>query len=302
MRILVVGASGYLGGAVALRLAAGRARCRGARARYRQGRAPDPGRSRHSSGLARRCHGVEARRGRSRRRHQCGRFRSCSRRQRDPRGGRGHGQDLHPHQRHQRHGRSRRRRRRRRRSATRTRPMSRSRSAPHATPSMPRCGARRRAAAARSSICCPLVYGAPAWPGRESVQLPHLVKDARERGVARYVGAGEARWSHCHIDDIAEAYAAGARQGSGRRPLLSGKRRAVLGRAGGAHRPRARMCRLQPGRWTRRLPPGDRVRCGPTAPMPAPAACASARISGWTPHSTISMRTFADWQVNSAER
>jgi len=37
-------------------------------------------------------------------------------------------------------------------------------------------------------VCCPLVYGAPAWPGRESVQLPHLVKDARERGVARYVG------------------------------------------------------------------------------------------------------------------
>jgi nucleoside-diphosphate-sugar epimerase len=39
------------------------------------------------------------------------------------------------------------------------------------------------------------------------VQLPHLVKDARERGVARFVGAGAARWSHCHIDDIAGAYA-----------------------------------------------------------------------------------------------
>jgi nucleoside-diphosphate-sugar epimerase len=57
-------------------------------------------------------------------------------------------------------------------------------------------------------ICCPLVYGAPTWPGRESVQLPHLVKDARERGVARYVGAGLARWSHAHVDDIAAAYAA----------------------------------------------------------------------------------------------
>lgn len=68
-----------------------------------------------------------------------------------------------------------------------------------------------RGAAARGCcpmvVCCPLVYGAPAWPGRESVQLPHLVKDARERGVARYIGAGEARWSRCHIDDIAEAYA-----------------------------------------------------------------------------------------------
>jgi nucleoside-diphosphate-sugar epimerase len=57
-------------------------------------------------------------------------------------------------------------------------------------------------------ICCPLIYGAPAWPGRESVQVPHLVRDARGHGVARYVGAGEARWSRCHIDDIAAAYVA----------------------------------------------------------------------------------------------
>jgi nucleoside-diphosphate-sugar epimerase len=57
-------------------------------------------------------------------------------------------------------------------------------------------------------ICCPLIYGPTAWPGRESVQLPHLVRDARERGVARHVGAGLARWSCCHIDDIAAAYVA----------------------------------------------------------------------------------------------
>lgn len=56
-------------------------------------------------------------------------------------------------------------------------------------------------------VCCPLVYGPPAWSGRESVQLPHLVGDARRRGVARYIGAGEARWSHCHIEGIANAYA-----------------------------------------------------------------------------------------------
>jgi nucleoside-diphosphate-sugar epimerase len=57
-------------------------------------------------------------------------------------------------------------------------------------------------------ICCPLIYGAPAWPGRESVQVPHLVRDAREHGVARHVGAGLARWSRCHIEDIAAAYVA----------------------------------------------------------------------------------------------
>lgn len=56
-------------------------------------------------------------------------------------------------------------------------------------------------------MCCPLVYGAPAWPGRESVQLPTLLADARKHGASRYVGAGEARWSHCHVDDIAGAFA-----------------------------------------------------------------------------------------------
>ena len=57
-------------------------------------------------------------------------------------------------------------------------------------------------------MCCPLIYGPPAWPGRESVQLPHLVRDARAHGVARHVGAGLARWSRCHIDDVAAAYVA----------------------------------------------------------------------------------------------
>jgi nucleoside-diphosphate-sugar epimerase len=56
-------------------------------------------------------------------------------------------------------------------------------------------------------ICCPLVYGPPSWPGRDSVQLPTLVADARKHGAARYIGAGEARWTHSHIDDIAEAFA-----------------------------------------------------------------------------------------------
>jgi nucleoside-diphosphate-sugar epimerase len=57
-------------------------------------------------------------------------------------------------------------------------------------------------------ICCPLIYGAPAWPGRESVQLPHLVHDARAHGLARYIGAGLARWSRCHIEDVAAAFVA----------------------------------------------------------------------------------------------
>lgn len=75
-----------------------------------------------------------------------------------------------------------------------------------------------RAAAARGCrpivICCPLVYGPPPWPGRESVQLPTLVADARKHGAARYIGAGEARWTHSHIDDIAEAYALALAKGT----------------------------------------------------------------------------------------
>lgn len=62
-------------------------------------------------------------------------------------------------------------------------------------------------------MCCPLVYGVPAWPGRESVQLPMLLGDARKHGTARYVGPGEARWSHCHIDDIAEAFSVALTKG-----------------------------------------------------------------------------------------
>ncbi len=75
-----------------------------------------------------------------------------------------------------------------------------------------------RAAAARGCraivICCPLVYGPAPWPGRESVQLPTLVADARKHGAARYIGTGEARWTHSHIDDIAEAYALALTKGT----------------------------------------------------------------------------------------
>ena len=62
-------------------------------------------------------------------------------------------------------------------------------------------------------ICCPLVYGAPQWPDRESVQLPNLVADAKREGIARYIGDGAARWSHAHISDVAEAYALALERG-----------------------------------------------------------------------------------------
>jgi nucleoside-diphosphate-sugar epimerase len=59
----------------------------------------------------------------------------------------------------------------------------------------------------RSVVICPsLIYG----PGRglhaESVQLPPLIREARQSGVARHIGRGLNIWSHVHIDDVADLY------------------------------------------------------------------------------------------------
>jgi nucleoside-diphosphate-sugar epimerase len=54
----------------------------------------------------------------------------------------------------------------------------------------------------------PIVYG----HGR-SVQIPLLAAKAREHGAAGYVGAGQNRWSFIHVDDLAELTAAALRLG-----------------------------------------------------------------------------------------
>lgn len=56
-------------------------------------------------------------------------------------------------------------------------------------------------------LCNTMVYGASLGAPAESVQIPALVRQARESGVAPYIGRGLNRWSNVHIADVAALYA-----------------------------------------------------------------------------------------------
>jgi len=59
----------------------------------------------------------------------------------------------------------------------------------------------------RSVILCPcMIYGTGLGVRSESIQVPLMIRSAREAGVSRYIGAGENIWSNVHIDDCANAY------------------------------------------------------------------------------------------------
>jgi nucleoside-diphosphate-sugar epimerase len=59
----------------------------------------------------------------------------------------------------------------------------------------------------RAIVLCPsLIYGTGAGIHKESVQVPRLIALAKESGVPRHVGRGENIWSHVHIDDVAELF------------------------------------------------------------------------------------------------
>jgi nucleoside-diphosphate-sugar epimerase len=60
----------------------------------------------------------------------------------------------------------------------------------------------------RPVIVCPsLIYGIGHGAGRDSVQVPLLIKLARKRGNAAHAGLGENIWSNVHIDDLVPLYA-----------------------------------------------------------------------------------------------
>jgi nucleoside-diphosphate-sugar epimerase len=60
----------------------------------------------------------------------------------------------------------------------------------------------------RPVIICPsLIYGIGHGAGRDSVQVPLLIKLARRRGCAAHAGPGENIWSNVHIDDLVTLYA-----------------------------------------------------------------------------------------------
>lgn len=55
-------------------------------------------------------------------------------------------------------------------------------------------------------LCNSLIYGHALGMPAGSVQLPRLIEQARESGVARYIGRGLNRWSTVHIEDVADLY------------------------------------------------------------------------------------------------
>ncbi len=64
------------------------------------------------------------------------------------------------------------------------------------------------ASAIRSVVLCnSMIYGNALGVPAQSVQVPVLAQQARESGVARYIGRGLNRWSNVHIADAASLYA-----------------------------------------------------------------------------------------------
>ena len=59
----------------------------------------------------------------------------------------------------------------------------------------------------RAVVVCPaLIYGVGKGLNADSIQIPFLVEQARAHGAVRVVGRGLNRWSTVHIDDLAELY------------------------------------------------------------------------------------------------
>jgi len=55
-------------------------------------------------------------------------------------------------------------------------------------------------------ICNSMIYGHALGPKAQSVQIPALARQARESGIARYIGRGLNRWSNVHIADVGALY------------------------------------------------------------------------------------------------
>ena len=61
--------------------------------------------------------------------------------------------------------------------------------------------------AVRSIVLRPsLIYGRGLGLRRDSFQVPALIQQAKASGVPRHVGRGLNIWSHVHIDDLADLY------------------------------------------------------------------------------------------------
>jgi nucleoside-diphosphate-sugar epimerase len=59
----------------------------------------------------------------------------------------------------------------------------------------------------RSAVICPSnIYGIARGLNPHSVQIPFLANNARKHGFVQVVGRGVNRWSNVHIDDLADLY------------------------------------------------------------------------------------------------
>jgi nucleoside-diphosphate-sugar epimerase len=55
-------------------------------------------------------------------------------------------------------------------------------------------------------LCNSLIYGQGLGLHKDSVQVPSLIELARQRGMPCHVGPGRNVWSNVHIEDVAELY------------------------------------------------------------------------------------------------
>jgi nucleoside-diphosphate-sugar epimerase len=59
----------------------------------------------------------------------------------------------------------------------------------------------------RAVVICPsLIYGAGTGVNARSIQVPWLIALAKKHGVPRHLGRGENLWSNVHIDDLVDLY------------------------------------------------------------------------------------------------
>jgi nucleoside-diphosphate-sugar epimerase len=59
----------------------------------------------------------------------------------------------------------------------------------------------------RAMVICPsLIYGHGSGLNPHSIQIPTLVRRAKEFGAVRVIGKGLNHWSNVHIDDLADLY------------------------------------------------------------------------------------------------
>ena len=60
----------------------------------------------------------------------------------------------------------------------------------------------------RVAILCPsLIYGLGSGVSKHSMQIPWLLDTALRHGVAKHFGPGTNRWANVHIDDLTDLYA-----------------------------------------------------------------------------------------------